>query len=304
MTFSSRVLTIVFVVMLVVVGRDAHVAQSRQINADDTTVQRAAADIGEFVAFCDYSHRLSDDPIVFPNRPLAAHSHDFFGNITADAFSTLTTLLAGATDCNPTTDRSSYWVPTLYDAQGNVMAVEHATFYYLVHINTPASLQAYPPGLKIIAGDGKATTPPDPARFKWSCQGAANSSTEDIVACPAGSKLELLINFPDCWNGQDLDSSDHKSHMAYSAAGACPATHPVAAPALQFKLRYATTGALDMVLSSGRGYTAHADFFNAWESVALENRLNCLRNLVKCGPEGYPSGDVLSNPVYLPLLVR
>ena len=36
-----------------------------------------------FAARCDFSHRLSDDPIKYPYPPGSqgsAHSHDFFGN--------------------------------------------------------------------------------------------------------------------------------------------------------------------------------------------------------------------------------
>jgi len=49
-----------------------------------------------FVTRCTYSHTLSDDPIVHPNQPGASHSHDFFGNKTTDAFSTLASLTKGA----------------------------------------------------------------------------------------------------------------------------------------------------------------------------------------------------------------
>lgn len=266
------------------------------------SVQQPAAPIGEFVAFCDFSHRLHDDPIVFPGQHHASHSHEFFGNSTADANSTVESLLAGATICNPTADRSSYWAPTLYDAQGQEIATEKATFYYLVHIDNPATLQPFPLGLKIIAGNAKATTPDQAEHIKWSCLGAPDSSTGDFVTCPANSKLELLVNYPDCWDGQNLDSNDHKSHMAYSVAGACPTTHPVAVPALQFKLRYATAGEAGMKLSSGAGYTVHADFFNAWEPAAQENRLQCLRELIKCGPEGYPQTEELNNIIYLPVI--
>lgn len=41
--------------------------------------------------------------------------------------------------------------------------------------------------------------------------------------CPNGLRLELA--FPSCWNGQDVDSDDHKSHMAYPDLvqdGNCP----------------------------------------------------------------------------------
>lgn len=256
--------------------------------------------IGEFVAFCPFSHRRADDPIVLPGHAGHSHSHDFLGNVVTDADTTVEDLLAGDTTCDPIGDRSSYWVPTLYAADDAIVPIAHATFYYLVHVADPTTVQPYPLGLKVIAGDARATTPPDPAIFKWSCLGAPDSSTSEIVTCPVGSQLELLVNFPDCWNGQDLDSADHKSHMAYSAAGACPASHPVVVPALQFKLRYATSGEAGMRLASGPGYTAHADFFNAWESAALANRIRCLHELVKCGPEGYPEEAGASSVLYLP----
>ena len=42
--------------------------------------------------------------------------------------------------------------------------------------------------------------------------------------CKDGIRMEVL--FPICWNGKDLDSPDHKSHVAYSDSGlnggACP----------------------------------------------------------------------------------
>lgn len=84
--------------------------------------------------------------------------------------------------------------------------------------------------------------------------------------------------------------------MAYSAGGVCPASHPVPVPRLQFKLRYATRGEAGMTLASGPGYTAHGDFFNAWEPAALANRLHCLYNLVKCGPEGFPEVEPTTEP--------
>lgn len=263
---------------------------------------QAPAEIGEFVAFCPFSHRAMDDPIVFPGMPGHSHNHDFFANVSTAATTTLESLVANGSTCDPAVDRSAYWIPTLYDASDHIITVEQATFYYSVDIANPSSLQPYPPGLKMIAGQANATSVPKPAYFKWSCLGAANSSTTDFVVCPPGSKLELLLDFPDCWNGQDLDSADHKSHMAYSVNQACPASHPVAVPALQFKLRYATRGEAGMRLATGAAYTAHGDFFNAWDAAALNNRLNCLRQLIKCGPEGFAGST--STFIYLPAVQK
>jgi hypothetical protein len=47
--------------------------------------------------------------------------------------------------------------------------------------------------------------------------------------CPNG--LRKQIHFPSCWDGVNLDSSDHKSHMSYPIGspegGDCPSSHPV-----------------------------------------------------------------------------
>jgi len=66
--------------------------------------------------------------------------HDFFGNVTTVATSTITSLLAGDTTCDPATDRSAYWVPTLYTASGDQIPVEQATFYYLVDMDDPTTV--------------------------------------------------------------------------------------------------------------------------------------------------------------------
>jgi len=85
----------------------------------------------EFVARCPFSHRLNDDPIVYPNQPGVSHLHDFFGSTIVNAFTNDTcSLLAGPTTCNPTGDKSSYWVPTLFDPSGQPVRVKRATFYY------------------------------------------------------------------------------------------------------------------------------------------------------------------------------
>lgn len=49
------------------------------------------------------------------------------------------------------------------------------------------------------------------------------------ILIPFDSGLRLQVFFPSCWNGKDLDSPDHKSHMAYPDgvnSGKCPPTHP------------------------------------------------------------------------------
>src|SRR5882757_5428262 len=45
--------------------------------------------VAEFLAECPYTHRLPDDPIVFPNLPGASHMHSFFGAIVTNANTTV-----------------------------------------------------------------------------------------------------------------------------------------------------------------------------------------------------------------------
>ncbi len=121
----------------------------------------------------------------------------------------------------------------------------------------------------------------------WSCgagSGVAPSST--VPTCPAqrGSFLRLHIRFPSCWDGRRLDSPDHKSHMAYAMRGRCPSTHPVPVPALAQIYRYPTRGGEGFSLASGGQFSAHADFFNAWNPGALRRLVDgCLNALVHCG---------------------
>ena len=57
--------------------------------------------VAEFLADCPFSHRLPDDPIIFPGLPGASHMHSFFGAHDVDAYTNLGDLQAGTSNCNP-----------------------------------------------------------------------------------------------------------------------------------------------------------------------------------------------------------
>ena len=61
-----------------------------------------------FFSNCRYSHTAADDPIVLPGLRGRSHSHTFFGNVTTDANSTLTSLRKGGTTCKPRSDHAAY----------------------------------------------------------------------------------------------------------------------------------------------------------------------------------------------------
>jgi hypothetical protein len=59
--------------------------------------------------------------------------------------------------------------------------------------------------------------------------------------CVNGVRFEIM--FPSCWNGKDLDSPDHKSHVAYPDLvmnGNCPKGYDVRFPGLFYETIWET----------------------------------------------------------------
>jgi Domain of unknown function (DUF1996) len=313
----------------------------------------SSAEEGYFNAPCRFSHRAPDDPIVFPGKAGASHMHDFLGNSSTGARSTPGSLRAAPTLCSRAADKSAWWVPTLYE-NGIALSPEVASTYYRTAGRDPAVIEPFPFGLRVIAGNAKATGPQDEDVVRWGCaedsemvladptdaffrrqarrrktMGVLNSSIRshrralkgtlgprasrkharalvqlrakrsrlrqnpvlpgNLPLCPPGEVVDLSVAFPDCWDGTRLDSPDHQAHMTFSVhrgegPRACPATHPRAVPAVQLHLRYPTRGGPAVRLASGFEYTAHADFFNAWDPGGLADLVkNCLNASVGCG---------------------
>jgi hypothetical protein len=252
--------------------------------APDAPVTGAQGRVPQFLVECPFSHALADDPIVFPGRPGQSHMHVFFGNETANASSTLASLSAGSTLCDQRLDRASYWAPALYEGDAMVQPTGSVAYYRPGERVDPVSVQPYPDGLEMIAGDSSALESQPTSVVAWTC-GTGIARDASPPTCAAGRPLRMLVTFPDCWNGKDVDSADHRSHMAYSNRGACPADHPVPVPQLQFSVIYDFSGdPSGLSLASGPVTTAHADFFNAWDHAKLTSEIDaCLHRRVVCG---------------------
>ncbi len=211
---------------------------------------------GLLVSHCEFSHRASDDPIVHVGMPGMSHSHDFFGNVSTGADSTTTSLQHGATTCHIAGDRAAYWAPTLY-ANGVAVRPTGMLAYYIAATN--AAPKPLPVGLKIVAG-GR-----DVVRYACMAHGMPRAQHMRPTTCHSGEQLSLAVRFPECWDGTDLDSMDHRSHMAYATKGACPRSHPVAVPRVVLWVLYPRqANVATLTLASGGLDTAHADLFNAW----------------------------------------
>jgi hypothetical protein len=250
----------------------------------------------EFRANCVSSHRRGDDPIVKPGQPGGSHVHEFFGNRTTNANSTLQSLSLGTSSCDPAVDLSAYWVPTLY--KNGVAVPPESVIVYYQGITDPRNAKPYPRGLKVVVGNAGATSPDQNPSARWSCRGHPQSS-RDFLDCPPGSKLETYLDFPTCWDGRSLDSADHRSHLAFSPGigHPCPSTHPVPVPRVEFLITYPVNGT-GLTLGGTRngvnvttapGYTFHGDFFNAWPAAELQRRVtNCINAGYICGTDGNP----------------
>ena len=226
-----------------------------------------------YVIGCGFSHRSNDDPIAFPGQPGRSHNHTFIGNRTTDAGSTPAELRGGPTSCGDAGDASAYWVPTLFDGDTPVRPLV-ALVYYVKRTYEPIHL--LPPALRIIAGDPMATRPQATTHLGWSCGGVGAPTRRFAVprACTGGQPLQLRVDFPNCWDARNVDSADHKRHMAYAVAGRCPESHPVPVPTVTLIVLYSTVSVAARP-SAGR-YAMHADFMNGWDAEVLGGQVAAL----------------------------
>jgi hypothetical protein len=260
------------------------------LTAAVTAGSAASAPSGAFFLLsCKFSHAAPNDPIVLPGLPGRSHDHLFVGNVSTNAYSTPASLASHRTTCSDTADRSGYWAPTLY-VGGTLVKPLDATIYY--RRLTDAPVQPFPPGLEMVAGNSHAVTPQDPSVTQWYCgvlksafYGPLRRTISGIPSCAAPTNLELQVNFPDCSDGK-ATSADHRSHMAYSVDGRCPASHPIPVPAISLIVRYPAITDTNVFLSSGGVFSGHADFMDAWKPKALNALVEgCLNHYAGCGAQ-------------------
>ena len=183
------------------------------------------------------------------------------------------------------------------------------------------NLTAFPPGFRVVAGNpGLRNFTGDFAAqaISYNClnyNGPATPETNEFpnMNCPDG--LRVQVYFPSCWDGKNLDSADHKSHMAYPASGAynngpCPPDHPVQMISIFYEVIYQTNlfanewygSTQPFVLSTGdpTGYGFHGDFVNGWDvsvlQTAVDECLNLSGNVADCKtPDGNQVFDYFTN---------
>ena len=76
-------------------------------------------------------------------------------------------------------------------------------------------MQPFPEGLALLAGDPLATSPQVGEAAGWTC-GSRTTLSPVPPNCATTAPLHLVLTFPDCWDGINLDSPDHRTHATYS----------------------------------------------------------------------------------------
>ncbi len=148
---------------------------------------------------------------------------------------------------------------------------------------------AMPRFLRVITGDAKAATNgPANARAQWTCSGLTNRASSDkYPVCPRGSLVMRVLDFPSCWDGQNTDSANHRTHIVFpDQSGRCPqGTRPV--PQLRMTLAYAVPQGASFAVDAfpeqkHNPITDHADFHNVMPNNLMNFMVQCINRNRRC----------------------
>ncbi|CDO71004.1 hypothetical protein BN946_scf184844.g8 [Trametes cinnabarina] len=194
-------------------------------------------------------------------------------------------------------DKSNYWMPQLYHRDKDTGAfVAMPTGFNIYYLPRPGPknepIKAFPKGFRL-------PTPPTPDKLTVGTadDGPPEASPLPTQQCSGGLRAQVF--FPSCWDGVNLDSPDHKSHVAYPIqafnGGDCPDTHPVHLISLFYEMTVAVNefeyhGNGTWVFANGdtTGFGLHADFQNGWDVDLLQSAIDQCSgesgNLLDCAP--------------------
>lgn len=287
--------------------------------------------VGAFRFLCEPSHIAYADPVVFPgDKTGKSHLHVFFGNNKANADSTYESLRkTGESSCINAGNRSAYWEPALIQTNASgtneVVMPSYLNVYYkrrpandpyykaagVTPVNIPRGLR-YVFGAPTAKPTFKCVDPKSGADLTdW------GSDMKTILGrCPVGAQLDVSVSSPPCWDGKNLDSADHRSHMSNTRGGAehnwvekCPSSHPYEMPRFTLQSMFTILPgdrpstwrfSSDMMQpGAAPGSTFHADWFGAWEDKLLDTwHAWCINKLLTCAAGNLGDGTIMRESPY------
>ncbi|MFI7540401.1 DUF1996 domain-containing protein [Actinoplanes sp. NPDC049599] len=176
---------------------------------------------------------------------------------------------------------------------GNTGAIVRPAAVLIEYRGNPAGkVTPMPRFLRALTGDAKPTSRgPANARNSWTCSGFADRLSDKYPICPAGRRVLRVHDFPGCWNGTDVDSDNHRAHLAFAGRdGACPPGF-VAIPQLRITISYAIPRdvqqqgrfALDSFPEENHNpFSDHDDFVNVNSDRQMKRITACLNGGRRC----------------------
>ncbi|WP_329211782.1 DUF1996 domain-containing protein [Streptomyces sp. NBC_00683] len=282
--------------------------QSIQPNVDRPRLRRGASR-GTFTTDCGRNENGKFNPdnvIAAPGVSNGAHHmHDYVGNQATDAFSSDDDLAGGESTCRNQGDKSTYYWPVLRLQNGqdendvgadgggkdqNIGEIQTPSQVTLKFVGSPAGkVTAMPRFLRIITGDAKAFVNGDAnANASWSCTGFEDRQLKDkYPICPEGSQVVRSFAFQSCWDGQNTDSANHRTHVAFAQDnGRCPNGFR-AIPQLVQRIVYDVPPGPGFAVDSfpeqlHKPVTDHGDFINVFDDQLMKKVVSCVNGGRKC----------------------
>ncbi|MEU1317286.1 DUF1996 domain-containing protein [Streptomyces tibetensis] len=281
--------------------------------------EEGGASRGSFATSCGVNENglfNSDNIIAAPGVTNGAHHfHDYVGNQSNNAFASDQDLAKAETSCADQGDKSSYYWPVVrlqngaqeQDAgkpgggiEGNAGEIVTPKQVTLTFVGNPREkVTAMPRLLRIITGDAKSfVNGPANANASWSCTGFEDRQLKDkYPLCPQGSDVVRTFKFQSCWDGRNIDSANHRTHVAFAdATGNCPSgfrpipqlvqriVYDVDAPSLQDGGRTTPLFAVDSFPEQlHKPVTDHGDFINIFDEDLMGEMVDCINDGRKCG---------------------